>query len=308
MNLENFYSFCEDMTNDSQNVTINYDNLSNLWDRVEELTKEQEKPEPKHEFDVQQLLVASIILNSVNFCYFYGRPCYRPDGYNSYNFEQAFLKKLKEDNINYVLPIQQEFHYQACVAYDLLMEYHFVPLKNEKLQFLDEFIRIAELNPTFPFFVFVQNMIEEENDFDQNTPLFVELLKTTFKSFAEDPFMKRTVLTPMTFERLNRDLGNGVTYFNDFEDLPIPVDYHIPNILRHFECLTYSDYLADIVDNEKNIEANSKLEIEIRAATVVATRFLKKITGVSMNEIDESLFSLKGMVTTTHHMTNTTAY
>ena len=106
----------------------------------------------------------------------------------------------------------------------------------------------------------------------------------------------------------HRRTGNSRLQAGEIHDLPIPVDYHIPNILRHFGCLTYSDYLADIVDNEKNIEANSKLEIEIRAATVVATRFLKKITGVSMNEIDESLFSLKGMVTTTHHMTNTTAY
>lgn len=308
MDLKNFYSFCDDMTNNSQNVIINYNNLSNLWYKVEEINKEQKKPEPKYEFDTQQLLVASIILNSVNFCYFYGRPCYRPDSYDSFSFEQAFLKKLKEEEIGYVLPIREEFSFQASIAYELLMEYHFVPLKNEKLQFLEEFIRIEELNPNFPFFVFVQNMIEEENDFDQNTPVFVELLKTTFKSFSEDPFLKRAVLTPMTFERLNRDLGNGITYFNDFEDLPVPVDYHIPNILRHFGCLEYSDYLKNIIDNEINIEANSKLEIEIRAATIVATRFLKKFTGLSVNEIDESLFSLKNKVKTIHHMTNTTAY
>lgn len=308
MNLKNFYSFCEDMTNNSQNIIINYNNLSDFWDKVEEINKKQEKPEPKHEFDVQQLLVASIILNSVNFCYFYGRPCYRPDGYNSYNFEQTFLKKLKEEDVGYVLPIREEFSFQASIAYELLMEYHFVPLKNEKLQFLEELFYIEPFSLGHPFFIFVKNMIEEENDFDQNTPIFVELLRTTFKSFSEDPFLKRAVLTPMTFERLNRDLGNGVTYFNDFEDLPIPVDYHIPNILRHFSCLEYSDYLKNIIDNEINIEANSKLEIEIRAATIVATLFLKKITGLSVNEIDESLFSLKNKVKTIHHMTNTTAY
>lgn len=307
MNLNSLYSFCEDITNDSQNVSINYDNLSKIWLQVQNITKEKEQTEPKFEFDVQQLLVASIILNSVNFCYFYGRPCYRPDGYNSYNFEQEFFKKLKEKEPNYVLSIQEELFFQSNIAYHLIMKYHFVPLKNEKLQFLEEF-NIENLNPCHPFFIFIQNMIEEENNFEQNTTFFVELLKTTFKSFAEDPFMKRTVLTPMTFERLNRDLGNGITYFNDFGDLPIPVDYHIPNILRHFGCLIYSDYLSDIIDNEINIEANSKLEIEIRAATVIATRFLQKLTGVSINEIDESLFSLKNMVNTTHHMTITTAY
>lgn len=310
MNLENLYSFCEDITNESQNVIINYNNLSNLWAKVKEIKKEQDKPEPKYEFNTQQLLVASIILNSVNFCYFYGRPCYRPDGYNSFNFEQAFLKKLKKEDVGYVLPIQKEFSIQARIAYELLMNYHFVPLKNEKLQFLEEFIHIQYFNPKHPFFVFVENMIEEEdnNNFNQNTTFFVELLKTTFKSFSEDPFLKRAVLTPMTFERLNRDLGNGITYFNDFENLPIPVDYHIPNILRHFNCLEYSDYLKNIIDNEINIEANSKIEIEIRAATIIATRFLKEITGLSVNEIDESLFSLKNKVKTIHHMTNTTAY
>ena len=46
-------------------------------------------------------------------------------------------------------------------------------------------------------------------------------------------------------------------------------DYRVPQILRHIGVLSYSDELAQLIDSETELAYSGKLEVELRAATVV---------------------------------------
>lgn len=58
--------------------------------------------------------------------------------------------------------------------------------------------------------------------------------------------------------------------FRDLDQLTAFADYKIPQILRELGVLVYDQYLAQIVDTRQRITAGSRMEIEIRAATIIA--------------------------------------
>lgn len=72
-------------------------------------------------------------------------------------------------------------------------------------------------------------------------------------------------------------LSHAMTGFNE---LTAFADYKVPQLMRRFGILEYSDELAQKVDSQMLIEPGSDEEIEIRAATVwaneLATREVKK--------------------------------
>jgi hypothetical protein len=47
-------------------------------------------------------------------------------------------------------------------------------------------------------------------------------------------------------------------------------DYRVPQILREFDILIYSEKLAELVDSETELAYSSEYEVEIRALTVYA--------------------------------------
>lgn len=93
-------------------------------------------------------------------------------------------------------------------------------------------------------------------------------------------------------------------------------DYNMPNILRYYGVLEYEDDLAATVDAEELLEANSREEVEIRAATIAAAdELLKEINArrdaddvVTGAHLDAKLFLMRDEVDTPVHKTRTTAY
>lgn len=74
----------------------------------------------------------------------------------------------------------------------------------------------------------------------------------------------------------------------DLDDLVGKADYKIPALLRKYGILEYSDELAQLVDNRKEIVRGSEMEVEIRANMLWATELLsKKLTekGYAMTPI-----------------------
>lgn len=68
-------------------------------------------------------------------------------------------------------------------------------------------------------------------------------------------------------------------------------DYRIPQVLRHFEVIAYSDSLADTVDSSILLPVGSSQEIEIRAATIVVCERLKQyLPGTTSADIDLGLW------------------
>ncbi len=93
-------------------------------------------------------------------------------------------------------------------------------------------------------------------------------------------------------------------------------DYKIPQVLRHLGILEYSKDLAYFVDNKKEIEHDSEMEIEIRANMLYVIELIKEKlqqNGINMNsiKIDNALWLLsknKEFKDKPHHLTKTIYY
>ena len=88
-------------------------------------------------------------------------------------------------------------------------------------------------------------------------------LARRLRSYDDGPFFKRAQIVPA-------DLwGSGARSFPDLAGLTCFADYKLPQILRHFGALHYSDRLARLVDGWLELAPGSPEEREIRAAIVV---------------------------------------
>ena len=93
-------------------------------------------------------------------------------------------------------------------------------------------------------------------------------------------------------------------------------DYKIPQVLRHLGILEYSNSLAAIIDNKKELKHDSEMEIEIRANMLYTIELIKEKLhqkGINMNslEIDNALWLLsknKEYKEKPHHLTKTIYY
>ncbi len=68
--------------------------------------------------------------------------------------------------------------------------------------------------------------------------------------------------------------GTGLGDLRRIDRLTSFADYKVPQILRQFGILRYSDGLAQLVDSRTTIPAGSRQEVEIRAATVWGVELL----------------------------------
>lgn len=79
----------------------------------------------------------------------------------------------------------------------------------------------------------------------------------------------------------------------DCDKLTAFADYRLPQILRHYGVVTYSNDLAQRVDAGEHIEAGSAAEVEIRTATIEACEALKlQLPDRSSADIDVGLWLL----------------
>ena len=69
--------------------------------------------------------------------------------------------------------------------------------------------------------------------------------------------------------------GEGLGNLTRIDSLTTFADYKIPQILRHFGIMRYSQDLAGMVDGRVPLPASGSLEVEIRAATVWAVELLR---------------------------------
>jgi len=64
--------------------------------------------------------------------------------------------------------------------------------------------------------------------------------------------------------------------FQDMDQLTMFADYRVPQILRKFDILQYSDVLSAKIDRKEEIPSGSEEELEIRACTVIAVERLQQ--------------------------------
>ncbi|CAH8564574.1 unnamed protein product [Heterobilharzia americana] len=65
--------------------------------------------------------------------------------------------------------------------------------------------------------------------------------------------------------------GKGFGFFHDIDEITAFADYRVPQVLHYFGVIEYSEELITKIRKGEEIENGNKFEVEIRAATILAT-------------------------------------
>jgi uncharacterized protein (DUF779 family) len=139
----------------------------------------------------------------------------------------------------------------------------------------------------------IENLIKQA---DHDAIKITELIIEHFASYKdvsildgrEVRFLKRAQICANDFSYAYKERGESITNLGLITAL---ADYKLPQVLREFGILQYSDKLAGKVDNYILIPHDSREEIEIRAATIWAIELLKaEIKDMNASEIDNTIW------------------
>jgi len=127
--------------------------------------------------------------------------------------------------------------------------------------------------------------------------------------FKQDIFFKKGLFAVMITGRMLPELQVFYpTYKAVLYQLPVPADYQIPKMLRHYGLIEFSNELASFVDNSIPLQENSELELNIRAATVLACEILAQSNVCSVDVVDAYLFMKRKECNALHHLCVTESY
>lgn len=110
--------------------------------------------------------------------------------------------------------------------------------------------------------------------------------------------------------------GSPLAEFDDLHHLTAFADYKVPQILRELGVLVYNHDLEEVIDSRIRIPADSRMEVEVRAATIIAcdmlVQALRSVSHkVTAAELDWQLWSLSqslGGKSRPYHLTETIYY
>ena len=171
-----------------------------------------------------------------------------------------------------------------------------IPLLDERIKCLNEAGKVLLKNFDGSF---VKVFEAANGDAIELTNLFIKFF-SSFNDYAtfegkKVEFHKRAQLnTDMTNYRLTKHGGKELSNLNN---LTAFADYKVPQMLRKFGILEYTHKLANNIDGYEEIEAGSREEIEIRAATVWAIEEMKEVLSsrfpqITARQLDDHLWSL----------------
>ena len=127
--------------------------------------------------------------------------------------------------------------------------------------------------------------------------------------FKQDLFFKKGIFAVMMTGRMIPELKVlHPDYAETLAALPVPADYQIPKMLRHYGLIHFSNELAEMIDSSIFLMENSEMELNIRAATVQACEMIAKYNGVSADVVDGWLFAHRKESGVRHHLCMTENY
>ena len=221
-----------------------------------------------------------LALDAMNFCFWAEKDQprwsieYQGETLNGYLAEAAALKRAVEENI----PLW-DAKYLSSISHEELAHIfrgeQNIPLLEQRLHNVREVGRVLLERYNGQFI----NTIERA---ERNAVKLVLLLVQDFPSF-NDVVLYRNHLVRF-FKRAQicvADLhgsfnGKNWGVFSDLDQLTAFADYKLPQVLRYFGVLEYHPSLAERIDNQQLLEAGTKEEVEIRAATVWACELLRR--------------------------------
>jgi hypothetical protein len=304
--VKTMWEMVDDFTENPKHVWVQEGSIEELVDAIKEEPLDgfaAEMPNTSYmayEDTIRARVAYHLIANSINYCYWYGRPEVRPNGANSVKMHKL-LKLAFEQQLN-----EPTFMISNLIKVfkDVLLQERF-PVMADRSRHLDE----LNVCHDFGFFKgapiiieFIDKMSQDIIGECESFEKWINELVKYFPGYGEDMFLKRASLVFMEMYRSDK------WFKNDIKSVPMPIDYHIPNVLRHYGCISYSDYLAEKIENCELIQPNSLFECEIRACSMKACKMLAELSDRSMSDMDDFLFSRRKEPKTPFHLTITTSY
>lgn len=249
--------------------------------------------------DPNKFMLMELVADSINYCYWYGYSQYRPNG----NSASKLYKLIDEAFVDYgVCNIFGDYEKQdpSCDSFpecieklkNLLIENRFTMLE-ERFNHLDQLTCDGEA------FIEAVNMhLNGKASFD----FIVESLLGLFPGYASDLFLKRASLF---FINVFRKFG---FFTNELNFLPLPADYQVPKVLYGMKILEYSYELEAAITHEILIPKSSRMEIEIRSASILVCQKLCELTKWNISDIDSWLWCKRDKIDLPFHLCLTTDY
>ncbi len=254
-----------------------------------------------NERELYELVAYELILDAVNYNYWYGKGDIRPNGASSYE-----MSKLLDDSFamaHLLVPGDSRVICGFAIRQfrKKLIQNRYPNLAN-RLKHLDEVHKMFGQNNGMPMMWIDQMFLPDVREGKEDAEKTIEFLTSFFPTYASDMFLKRAFLFII---EMNRRMG---WFKKDIAKIPIPADYQIPKMLQYNWVLEYSDELAYKIGNHELIQSGSLMECEIRASAMKACKMIAEYGDVTMADVDTYLFANRKSCDDPFHLTITTDY
>ena len=292
----------------SKNVKINYDMIDNMINQIKNSSVDywlDSNPYNLMNMDISEIINFLFIYHTVGDYCFWGDPKWEVkteigtmDG--SYAIMYLILNRFKSNNDfeisfdefksllkgNVTIPLLED-RYQNLVKMN-----EFIKFKNQSFYEL-----IKELNIDSNLFEFIVN----------NLDYFKDVSNYDGKEIL---FYKRAQLLTSDILHVREKKENAKV---DYSHLIGCADYKIPQVMRCYGMLEFSDSLCEKVDNKIELSEGSLEEIEIRANTLKVINYIyeklnKEYSRMDINDFIWLLGQDKSKMTKPYHRTLTKHY
>jgi len=258
------------------------------WSTVDRVIERMRKDGPpkffddneKYQIGIYNEVLKELVASSINYCYWYGVSDIRPNNVSSTAMYEC---------LEYAFKLSKSYDTRfSKVIYTLieLLSVNRFPMLEERKRHLLELLEDQKGEN------FAREVVNKNADID--------MMCRYFQGFASDIFLKRASLF---FIQIYRKFE----WYKDIV-LPVPADYQVPKILRHFGCLQYSPSLEEDIYEGKLIPKNSLEEIQIRAATIRVCEKMREELGWHIGDVDTYLWTRRKLTDMPFHLTITSDY
>lgn len=232
------------------------------------------------DISIEDNIAVTMIYGALNFSY-WGNPKWKVSINNKeYGGAIGMLMALKRAYNNYYPITKPEYlsHLSEDDMYEIFKGNTTIPMFRERLTLIKE-LGQGVLNKYDGKF---SNIIFKAKNY---CPKIAENLALDFPSVFNDEteyngqkvtILKRAQLVPADLFDLSQ-MGVISLYMTGYENLTAFADYKVPQSLRKYGILQYSEELGHKVDNKIELQPGSQEEIEIRASTIWAIELLTRI-------------------------------
>ena len=306
--LDKIKSTCQYVEDNSKYVKINYNKLDEFIKNINSSNLKNwilYNPYNILELDIETIINFLLIFESIDYS-FWGQPKWEintdegiKDGSDALLY--IMLKYVKETKTT-------DFSNITIEEFKKLLKGNIeIPLLQERYKTISDISKVINEKMSGSFYKYIK-------DINTDTDLFNNII-SNFKSFKDERTYKgKTIYLYKLAQLLTSDIlhireeAEGIKV--DYSNLIGCSDYKIPQTLRALGILEYNDELANIIDNQKQIDISSEYEVEIRASQLVVIDYItNKLPNAKSIDINDYLFmyskKIKDIVRPYHLCRNT---